>query len=715
MRSGLVLSLLFLPLYLVTAKVYGSWLVGVGKSDITGPIADVVMLGYTDTFQVAAGLHDRLWARAYIISESADGPRVAIVVISAAMIFDDVKREVIRRLQLRYGSHYQTGNVLIVADHSHSAPGGQSFHFLFAMGVRGFERDAWEAQVNGIVQAIELAHDSLAPGRVLINRGELFNASANRSIKAWLKNPEAALLPSVDPEMLVMRFDQGEKPIGMLGWFATHGVSFPMSNKLVSGDNKSYAAWLMEQEQGEGFVAAFPQTNAGDMTPNLYGDGTGPGRNPEENARIIGQRQYVLGSHLMHSAHEELSGSLDWRHEYVDFGKMTVSPSLTGFQEAVDTCPPAAGYAFAAGTPDGRPFPMRWIFWGKQNQGFWPITTISDYFTGRTSELELCHSPKPIVLGMGTGQKYEYLNYLLSSLLGGSIPPQAVNHSWIPQLMPVSIMKIGPLGLLGVPAEFTIVAGRRLKQSVGAVAKTGLEHLLLAGYANDYSFYVATPEEYQEQLYEGGATLYGRWTLPAYQQVFTRLAENLAAPESCSLSVDVPEDLSIYYRDIQAPVINCKGKFGDHGRQLSYVPDTFWNGQTVQTCFTASHPRLAGRNLNTFLTVEKYDDVSEEWNVIADDDSWDTRLYWYSSWFGNTAGYVCIEWTPPLSQKAGFYQIGHHGLWRENDNDELVAYHGYSRRFQLVREVKIGVVLLKARQDLAEIERVRRSCKADRK
>lgn len=54
-----------------------------------------------------------------------------------------------------------------------------------------------------------------------------------------------------------------------------------------------------------------------------------------------------------------------------------------------------------------------------------------------------------------------------------------------------------------------------------------LERVLLQGYANSYSQYATTPEEYDAQNYEGGSTLYGRNTLPAYQQEFAKVAASL--------------------------------------------------------------------------------------------------------------------------------------------------------------------------------------------
>ena len=71
------------------------------------------------------------------------------------------------------------------------------------------------------------------------------------------------------------------------------------------------------------------------------------------------------------------------------------------------------------------------------------------------------------------------------------------------------------------------MAGRRLRETVAEVLGESSLHVVLAGYANDYGGYVTTREEYATQQYEGGHTLFGPWTLAAYQQEFTRLGRAL--------------------------------------------------------------------------------------------------------------------------------------------------------------------------------------------
>lgn len=54
--------------------------------------------------------------------------------------------------------------------------------------------------------------------------------------------------------------------------FPVHGVSVNNTNHLINGDNKGYAAYLAEKLMNKSsFIAAFAQSNEGDVSPNTLG------------------------------------------------------------------------------------------------------------------------------------------------------------------------------------------------------------------------------------------------------------------------------------------------------------------------------------------------------------------------------------------------------------------------------------------------------------
>jgi neutral ceramidase len=108
------------------------------------------------------------------------------------------------------------------------------------------------------------------------------------------------------------------------------------------------------------------------------------------------------------------------------------------------------------------------------------------------------------------------------------------------QIRSITVARIGQLILLAIPAEVTTMAGRRLRDTVMRELGDWAEHIVLAGYSNGYAGYITTPEEYGLQQYEGGHTLHGRWTLPAYQQIVSQLAQALES--GAPVANDLPYD-----------------------------------------------------------------------------------------------------------------------------------------------------------------------------
>src|SRR5262249_6926835 len=131
------------------------------------------------------------------------------------------------------------------------------------------------------------------------------------------------------------------------------------NNRLVSGDNKGYAAWFVEKHFGRDVVAAFAQSNAGDVSPNRRPtpDGRhleGEGRTSRESVRIIGERQGRKAIELVQGAQLRLRGDLPSHLLYADFanGEVPGEYASTGVVERIG--PAILGQNFVAGSKDRR-------------------------------------------------------------------------------------------------------------------------------------------------------------------------------------------------------------------------------------------------------------------------------------------------------------------------------------------------------------------------
>ncbi|WP_306204405.1 neutral/alkaline ceramidase [Actinoplanes sp. RD1] len=636
--------LLSAVLVLTPAPAAEGYEVGVGIGDITGSPAEVGMLGYADPAQTTAGLASRQWARAFLVQD-AGGRRVAFVSAEVDFITQAVHTEVLRRL----GPPYDVSNLVLTATHTHSGPGGFDEHILYNLTTLGFEAQTFEALVAGIVRAVEEAEAGLAPGTVKIAEGTLTGANVNRSLPAFEANPAAdrAKFPgAVDTRMSVLRFERGGVPVGLLSFFATHGTSMRPDNHLISADNKGYAAHVVESRH-DGLVAAFAQTNAGDMSPNLRNGGAqGPTDDQFENTRIIGQLQADRAEELFDGATEELTGPIDARGRYVDFSDVAVGEH--------HTCPGALGQNFTAGAEDG-PGPDI-VDEGDLTTN--PLLLVAGIVVNPTPPaVRACQAPKDVFLGSGSQH-----------------PP------WTPQIMTLQLLRIGQLAISTAPGEFTIVAGQRVREAVDAQLAGVTTHQILAGYANAYAGYVTTPEEYDRQHYEGAATHFGRYTGPAYEQELARLAAALRAGEPTP-STAGPASYPQNRISVRPGVVLDTPPLGkSFGSVLVEPAASYRPGAAVEVAFVTGHPNNNLHTEGTYLEVQRLD--GDAWTTVATDSDWQATYEWKREYLGVST--ATITWTVPGDARAGTYRIMHRGD-AKGVTGAIKPFTGTSRPFTIIR------------------------------
>ncbi|MGW7055100.1 neutral/alkaline ceramidase [Streptomyces sp. NPDC054887] len=620
------------------------YLVGRGLADATGEVAEVGMMGYGRFDQQAAGLHTRLRARAFVVADRASGRRVMLIVADSPMIFSSVHQAVLRRLAERYGGLYTEQNVLITATHTHAGPGGYSHHLLYNTTTFGFHRKTFEAVADGLFEAAQRAHDDLAPSELVLSHSSLTGASVNRSPAAFARNPKAErdhFPDAVDPLTTLLRVERAGRAVGAVNWFPVHSTSMSGDSRLISADNKGYAAYHWEREVHDvdylaggspAFVSAFAQTNSGDMSPNLD---LKPPTTPEdfERARASGLRQYQAAAAQLERPGVRLSGPVDSRLVYVDLSDVTVRPEFTGDGHTHRTSKPCVGASMAAGSmEDGPAFPG---FQEGENP-FWDAISDSIVYTV-SPELAQAQAPKDVVVPLGEMNRV---------------------YPWVQERVPVMLVRIGRLYLIGIPGEVTICAGLRLRRTVAAIVGAPLDDVLVAGYANAYFHYVTTPEEYDAQHYEGGSTLFGRWQLPALQQTAAALATSLRDGTHLSPGPGAP-DLSATVLALQPGVVlDAPPIFRKFGDVLVPARETYRAGERVEVVFAGAHPGNDLHRGHTFLKVQRQE-PGGAWYTVADDGDWATRFHWKRD--GLAASRVTVTWDIPPGAVPGSHRIVYHG------------------------------------------------------
>jgi neutral ceramidase len=667
-----------------------AYLVGRAIGDITLPVVGVPMLGFVHPDQVVEGLHQRQYARVFVIADASGKTTVAIVTCDIAFPTHTLKLAVLDRLREKLGDRYGHANVVLTGTHTHGAPGGYHHHISASPLGGAFYSQCFDALVAGISEAILAADADLKPGKILFAQGDVEGAGVNRSRVAYMNNPapeRAKFKTDVDTTMTLLKFVRAEGTIGALSWFAVHPTSMTYNNKFISGDNKGYAAYALEQRHGTRytgkpeFVAAFANSNAGDVTPNLNLNNTGPGKTDTESTQIIGERQARAAQKLLDQPGEPVRGPIEVRHEFVDFSQLAVAAEFTGAGEQ-RTWPSALGYAFAAGsTEDGGGHPLF-------REGMKESSPIIDCIVrtampalSPTDELRKAQKPKAILFATG-------------------LPKPPLQE----QVLPVGLVRIGQLVLAVGPAEYTTMAGRRIRAAVAKELGTEPHYVVIAGYANDYAGYVTTREEYESQQYEGGHTLFGPWTEAGYRQEFVRLARALKAGRpltSNAMPVDmrtrIKTSASLDGPDEQPP---AQAKFGDAAADAK---DRYAPGDLVTVTFWTGSPVNEYRRTDRFRTVERLVKESGAWQPVREDFDWETTCRWKqmgaepspkprtntrldSFRIGQAARLarpdpyqVTITWQTDAATPEGTYRIVHHGRFKKDGKVE--RFTATSRRF----------------------------------
>ncbi len=636
------------------------YLVGRGKADVTGPAVGVQLWGFVRADQISEGIHFRLFSRAFVVAERDGGKRLAFASVDLGSITHAMHQDVVDRLKAKYGDAYTEANVILSATHTHSGPSG-FWHYGSDSPIGSpFYPEYYEAIVQGITDSIAQAHEDLQPGTIHLATGTVKGAGANRSVAAYLANPEAErarYATDTDEGMTLLKFTDASGDIGMVNWFASHPTAMTFFNRLISGDHKGRASALFEAEHGAGFVGAFAQSNAGDITPNLNLNNTGPGKDEFETTDIIAHRQYDVARAIFGQTEETLSGPIDFRHAYVNLGNLEVADEFTGAGPQ-HTCPSAFGYAFAAGsTEDGGGHPL--FKEGMLARNAMIDGTVKTQFKlpEPSDACRECQTPKVILFS-----------------------PGEMNPPGQSQVAPMTLARIGGLTLVCVPSEVTTMAGRRLRERVARELGSESKHVVIVGYANDYAGYVTTREEYGTQQYEGGHTLFGQWTLATYEQEFTRLARAMVSGEAAAeggAPVDMRGQVPGLQLAVAADTLPNNAKFGE---ETGKIRKAYSRGDTVEAVFWSGNPRNDFHTGGTYLRVERQDGGA--WTTVSTDNDWNTKCRWLPAPDMPEALQLTVTWDIPADAPPGTYRIVHEGNYKTADG-KIERFTGASREFQL--------------------------------
>lgn len=642
--------------------------IGLGKYDITGPCAELGFMGYWDFDQKGLGIHSRLFSRAVVIEDLSNEKSIVFVCADMGMCFQSIQQAVVERLKNRFGDLYNEKNVLISGSHTHCAPGGLSHYLIYNASMLGFNKQDFDCVVEGIFQSIVKAHESRSGGKVYIAKGDVEDCGNIRSKPAYMNNPkterELYNTPEFKEMTLIKFIKENGEAMGSLNWFAVHPTSMGQKNRLISGDNKGYAAELFEKDKG--VISAFANSCCGDISPNIK-YGVPDGIHDFERTVEFGTKQYKKAVELFESASEELVGNIDFKQTFVDMSCCVIE----GTEKR--TWPAAMGLGMTPGSSeDSEGLPIWPEGTTRENMDddpelmkkalgrilpvlfgvIWPSTLDKDFIEG--------HAEKPILIPLGLSE------------IGG--------RPLVPSIMPLQVIKLGSLVIIAHPGELTTMAGRRMRKKILDILESdGVNHAVVATYAGAFTSYTATREEYAMQHYEGASTLFGPYTLDAYLQENVKLAKAMKEKEQVDPGPE-PPDYSNNQISLQTGVwFDDKPWDKEFGEVKKEPKLEYKGGDKAEVSFYGAHPNNNLRTEDAFLKVERQN--SDKWVTVYTDNDFCTVFRWKRDWIANSV--ITCEWNIPLDQPTGVYRIKYFGNWKSGWTGQIKAFSGLSREFRV--------------------------------
>ncbi|OTG96136.1 neutral/alkaline non-lysosomal ceramidase N-terminal domain-containing protein [Acinetobacter sp. ANC 3832] len=536
------------------------YMVGWDKQEIEIQAQGYAMFGYGMWTHRAEEKRTALFARSFSICDQSN-QRLIFCCIDFGCITHAIRSGAVAQLTKKLGLSFQENQFVLMATHTHSGPGGCGHEALYNMPTPGFVPEHLDAVIQAILISILNAIESEQDTEIRSSTGCFHDdipVAWNRSIKAYNRNSDVQHRTdkethlALNREMQLIGFYRQNQLQSLISLFGVHATCLGNTLKAHDGDNKGYAAMFVEQtllqKGSHNPVAIFAQATAGDVSPHFHGE-----HQQEIRNKIKGEKEYQYAQKNGHYQSEialtaltqksfPVQGAVSAVLSYVDLTDVEIPPEFTQGLLGMRTSQPCHGVPFFAGTPvDGHGTPklvtasmaMLSKMVRKKRMS---NSTSADY--AKYKALYDSQGVKNIVIEVGgkklLGQSIDVVPGIFDPVIAEmnrQVKAGAIQDSpLVPQIMPLQIVRLGNITLICCPGEITTVAGQRLIQTVKAQL-SAKDLVWLASYCNDYMGYITTFEEYQEQAYEGGHTLFGQWTHAAFQTEYQQLAQQLNLPK----------------------------------------------------------------------------------------------------------------------------------------------------------------------------------------
>ena len=483
------------------------------------------MAGYSMMANKGKGFRTRLKARTLYLDDG-QGRSVALVQMDMFAGSLLLQHQVASAVAEKTGLN--PGDIAVIGTHTHSAPSNyhhNDFYNKHASSGIGFEQRYLDFMTARIVESVEQAWADRKPAKIATGRKDIYGYNRNRSLSSYVLNPgqEKAddVFKAVNPALYMIRVDGLDddgvyKPMGAFSSFSIHATTLSALVDVYNSDLFGYAQreleWAIEKDYDTPWsvIHALSTGTHGDMAPaladnkdRLFSHAPVNWKASRELGTGIGREAITLFKEL----ESELSTELVLKTAAREINIME-SNTVGG----VEICSqPFAGNALAGGAYERR---TPWL-------SALPVLQGGNALSRRTYFTDGCQGNKRI-LGFS------------------ALQPLFEPTKSFPTTVLFQLMQVNDLAIIPLPFEITVDSGRRMRDAIFAAYQQAndisLNEIAVISTSNGYFGYTTTPEEYDRQNYEGGHTLYGRYTTPYLAAQLGRLAKD-------SFGADDVEDL----------------------------------------------------------------------------------------------------------------------------------------------------------------------------
>jgi neutral ceramidase len=482
---------------------------GIAIRDITPP-PGIPRAGFAIWSTIGEGFRTRLNARAYYLKD-ANGQAYAMIQTDLMAGSRILLAKVAELVADKTGIH--AGNLTITATHTHSSPGqyyGSEMYNKHASNRPGFDPDYFEFLSHQLAAALIEAHDNQVAAKIATGRKAIWGLTRNRAIKPYSKNDnhtdisdsESEVFHAINPYLYMVRIDGladngNYEPLGAFMSFSIHGTSIPRYDPFFNADLWAYLQGDLKQTIESNLKPSKPviiggfEGTHGDIAPAM----------PYKQSGYIWSRN--IGSGIAKEAwglYDSLSTQLSSEQEIhiaTRHIKLREQPEINGISicDAASIGTPLTAAPFEHDSPF-----FSWMPYFKQGSKSW-------FFN------DGCQGNKSILGG-------EFLQILIEPKKN------------FPNDILFQVVQLGDLVIAPLPFELTAETGVRIEKSIQASYQgAGLKQplVMVTSLANGYTGYITTPEEYGDQNYESGHTIYGQYSEPYVSQHLGLLTKDLLA------------------------------------------------------------------------------------------------------------------------------------------------------------------------------------------